>query len=226
MKVLNLYAGIGGNRKLWKNVEVTAVEKNESIAKIYSENYPNDNVFVGDAQKFLVNHYQEYDFIWASPPCQTHSSLRRVCAINGAYPPKLPDLSLYSLILFLKHYANCKWIVENVEPYYKPLISPTVILDRHFIWSNFPIPNKLFSKKEKPIRYTGRTDTRFGFCLHEKKLTHRKDQILRNLVNPEIGKFVFDCAFKFQQKMIVSPKQTEDLVSSMWRNPDEVSKLR
>ena len=26
MKVLNLYCGIGGNRKLWEDVEVTAVE--------------------------------------------------------------------------------------------------------------------------------------------------------------------------------------------------------
>ena len=32
MKVLNLYAGIGGNRKLWKDVEVTAVENNKEIA--------------------------------------------------------------------------------------------------------------------------------------------------------------------------------------------------
>lgn len=27
IKVLNLYAGIGGNRKLWEGVEVTAVEQ-------------------------------------------------------------------------------------------------------------------------------------------------------------------------------------------------------
>jgi len=34
MKVLNLYAGIGGNRKLWPDeCEVTAVENNEEIPK-------------------------------------------------------------------------------------------------------------------------------------------------------------------------------------------------
>ena len=33
MKILNLYAGIGGNRKLWKDVQVTAVELNSEIAK-------------------------------------------------------------------------------------------------------------------------------------------------------------------------------------------------
>ena len=37
MKVLNLYAGIGGNRKLWTDVEVTAIENNESIAAIYQD---------------------------------------------------------------------------------------------------------------------------------------------------------------------------------------------
>jgi hypothetical protein len=35
LKVLNLYCGIGGNRKLWQNVDVTAVEYNEEIASIY-----------------------------------------------------------------------------------------------------------------------------------------------------------------------------------------------
>lgn len=45
MKILNLYCGIGGNRKLWQNGEVTAVELNESIAKFYGDHYPNDNLY-------------------------------------------------------------------------------------------------------------------------------------------------------------------------------------
>ena len=36
-KVLNLFAGIGGNRKHWKDVEVTAIEYNEEIANVYKE---------------------------------------------------------------------------------------------------------------------------------------------------------------------------------------------
>lgn len=35
MKILNLYAGIGGNRALWENCEVTAVELDEKIADVY-----------------------------------------------------------------------------------------------------------------------------------------------------------------------------------------------
>ena len=58
MKVGNLYAGIGGNRKLWpKECEVTAIENNKEIAKIYLDFFPNDKVIVIDAHQFLLEHY-------------------------------------------------------------------------------------------------------------------------------------------------------------------------
>jgi site-specific DNA-cytosine methylase len=53
MKILNLYAGIGGNRKLWGDVEVVAVENNEKIAQIYQDFFPGDKVILGDAHKYL-----------------------------------------------------------------------------------------------------------------------------------------------------------------------------
>jgi len=75
MKILNLYAGIGGNRKLWHhNHQVTAVEFNSDIAKIYQDLFPNDTVVVGDAHQYLLDHYKEFDFVWSSPPCQSHLS--------------------------------------------------------------------------------------------------------------------------------------------------------
>ena len=50
MKILNLYAGIGGNRKLWGNEhEITSVEFNEKIANQYHKLYPNDKIIVADA---------------------------------------------------------------------------------------------------------------------------------------------------------------------------------
>ena len=73
MKVLNLYAGIGGNRKLWEDVEVTAVENNAQIAKIYQDFFPDDKMVIADAHQYLLEHYKEFDFIWSSPPCPTHS---------------------------------------------------------------------------------------------------------------------------------------------------------
>ena len=52
MKILNIYAGIGGNRKMWGGEhEVVAVEINKDIAKIYQDNFPKDKVIVGDANK-------------------------------------------------------------------------------------------------------------------------------------------------------------------------------
>ena len=67
MKVLNLYSGIGGNRKLWENCEVTAVEYNERIASVYQRLYPKDKVIVGDAHEYLRTNYDKFDFIWSSP---------------------------------------------------------------------------------------------------------------------------------------------------------------
>lgn len=83
MKILNLYAGIGGNRKAWgEEHQVTAIEYDENIAKIYKENFPNDEVVVTDAHKYLLEHFREYDFIWASPPCPTHSRVRKALAFK------------------------------------------------------------------------------------------------------------------------------------------------
>lgn len=55
MKILNLYAGIGGNRKLWGGEhQVTAIEYDENIAKAYQDRYPNDTVIVGCAKEFYL----------------------------------------------------------------------------------------------------------------------------------------------------------------------------
>ena len=188
LKVLNLYAGIGGNRKLWTDVEVTAVEFNQELADIYKTFYPNDIVIVSDAIQFLQEHWKEFDFIWSSPPCQTHNKMRYLASKRGSYQAKIPDMSIYSQILFLQHFCkDKKWIVENVVPYYKPLIEPTIKLDRHLFWSNFSIENKEFDKPEiKHNKVTGKTD-RFGISLQGIKMKHRKDQIIRNCVNPELG---------------------------------------
>jgi DNA (cytosine-5)-methyltransferase 1 len=198
LKVLNLYCGIGGNRKLWQNVDVTAVEYNEEIASIYKEYYPNDTVIVTDAHEYLVNHYAEFDFIWTSPPCPTHTRM----ALNFAdakapdkrIVPKFPDMKLYQEIIFLDNFFKGKYCVENVIPYYKPLITPTVDLERHLFWANFKIPKyNLGSEKVDIVNMTGKS-TNYGFNISDKKIKHRKDQILRNLVNPELGLYIFEQA--------------------------------
>ncbi|MEK6883484.1 MAG: hypothetical protein AABY22_27905, partial [Nanoarchaeota archaeon] len=188
-------------------VEVTAIENNQEILSIYKSFYPDDECIVGDAIEYVLENYEKFDFIWASPPCQTHSRIRFMASkskINRKYKAKMPELSLYSLILFLKYFCNDKlWVVENVKPYYTELIRPTIQLGRHFIWSNFIIENRKF---EKPvinhIKVTGKTN-RYGFDLTKFKLKHRKDQIIRNCVNPKLALHIFNCAFREQQKLDV-----------------------
>jgi DNA (cytosine-5)-methyltransferase 1 len=188
MKILNLYSGIGGNRKLWKDVEVTAVERRKDIAMVYNHYFPNDIIVVGDAHQYLLDHYHEFDFIWSSPPCQTHSRARMWgFKNNNKVEKKYPDMKLYQEILFLKHYFEGKWLVENVNPFYEPLIPPTKELGRHLFWSNFYI--KSFEIKEADINRGTRKEWSelHGFDLTNHRIDSRKDQIYRNCVHPETG---------------------------------------
>lgn len=196
MKILNLYAGIGGNRKLWENVEVTAVELNPKIAEIYQDFFPNDKMVVGDAHKYLLQHYHEFDFIWASPPCPTHS---RLLLTNEARKYKIsnmhyPDMKLYQEILLLKHFGTCPWVIENVVPFYKPLIAPTVELSRHYFWSNFFIHPIKRENKVALMEIKGLTPL-FDFDLSKYDIPNKR-VILRNLVDPQIGQYILKIARK------------------------------
>lgn len=140
IKILNLYAGIGGNRKLWTgDIEVTAIENDPQIAKIYQDFFPNDKVIVTDAHQYLLEHYKEFDFIWSSPPCPTHSRVRKITEHQNA--PVFPDMKLYEEILFLEGYFKGKWVVENVISWYEPLIKPYQFR-QHYYWANFVIDGK------------------------------------------------------------------------------------
>lgn len=185
MKILNLYAGIGGNREQWGDGhEITAVEFDKDIAKVYSEMYPGDEVVVGDAAQYLLENYLRYDFIWASPPCQSHSKIINSQYTRSSYKAKLPDMSLYQLILFLQgHGRKCKWVVENVEPYYEPLVKPTVKIDRHLYWSNFEIGN-IEVEKEYIIKNVTTKDAPKELLNSSVK---NKRQVVRNRVNPSVG---------------------------------------
>ena len=189
-KILNLYAGIGGNRKLWDCNNITAVELDENIAAIYKDFFPNDKVIVGDAHDYLLDHFSEFDFIWSSPPCPTHSRTRTMQK-KKIYP----DMALYQEIIFLSKWFKGKYIVENVIPYYKPLITPNMILHRHCIWNNFSIRNIKFKKLET-CKKRGERDflqKEFNFNI-EKYSGIDKRKILRNCVIPEMGLHILNCA--------------------------------
>ena len=131
IRTLNLYAGLGGNRKKWTGHKVTAVELDPKIAAIYKRLHPEDEVIIGDAHQYLLDHHEEFDFIWSSPMCPTHS---KMALATRHKLNRYPDMSLYQEIIFLKYFFKGDYVVEDVVPFYKPLIEPTVKLGRHFFW--------------------------------------------------------------------------------------------
>lgn len=191
MKVLNLYAGIGGNRKLWQNCEVTAVEFNPDIASIYQQLHSNDTVIVGDAHQYLLDHYSAFDFIWSSPPCPSHSRMRKHISVGvKGSKPVYPDMRLYEEILFLKHYAKCKWVVENVIAYYNPLI-PATCIDRHLFWSNFTL--RINNFKSAVLRSANVSDLQAHHGIDLSNIPAiDKRKLLRNCVNPSVGLSIFN----------------------------------
>lgn len=195
MKILNLYAGIGGNRKLWGDEhEVTAIESEQYIADAYKELYPNDTVVVADAHQYLLDHFKEFDFIWSSPPCPTHSRMRLSLVKS---PPCYPDMKLYEEILFLKHFFRGNWIVENVIPYYDVLVQAAVEIDRHLFWSSKEDQLKLSSRLFGRM-YKGRiTDQSKETLANEYGIelpigTKNQRKLLRNAVRPEIGLYILE----------------------------------
>jgi len=202
MKVLNLYAGIGGNRKLWTNVDVTAIEIDSDIACIYHDLYPNDIILCEDAHQFLLEHYKEYDFIWGSPPCPTHSGTNFFLNAQGII--RYPDMSLWQEIILLKHFYKGKYCIENVKSYYEPLIRPQES-GRHYFWANFTIPNIEYKKQigrmnGKKIelglaqyKIRQKNLNKLGFDLSKYDYPD-KDKLLRNCVAPEIGLKIYERA--------------------------------
>jgi len=199
MKILNLYACLGGNRYKWDevtDVEVTAVEWDQELAKMYQERFPNDTVIVGDAHQYLLDNYKEFDFIWSSPPCPTHSRARFWgFGVNGKNPV-YPDMVLYQEILLLQHHFKGKYVVENVTPYYDPLILAHK-RGRHLYWTNFNLPNVLSERKAQIS--TGTNEVKklcefHDYDFYSYKGNQRINKIARNLVDYEAGKTILETA--------------------------------
>ena len=205
MRILNLYAGLGGNRKLWNEVvpgvSITAIELNHKIAKVYRELNPEDEVVIADAHQYLLENHQNFDFIWSSPPCQSHSKMVKATRhkIN-----KFPDMNLYQEIIFLQNFFKGKWVVENVKPYYEPLIKPTKEIGRHLFWSNFDLED--IEEVKSPTNFISKgnslgvqvlkdwLDIQYKGNLYYEK-NHCPGQVLRNCVHPRIGKQILQKAF-------------------------------
>jgi DNA (cytosine-5)-methyltransferase 1 len=205
MKILNLYCSFGGNRYKWDEVakeagieiEITAVELDQEVAKLYQERFPNDIVIIADAHQYLLDNYKDFDFIWSSPPCPSHSRARFWgFGVNGKNPI-YPDMSLYQEIIFLQHHCKTKFVVENVKPYYDPLFNP-IERGRHLFWSNFKIPNNVNARHFDGICQTKNEVNKLcefhDYDFRKYKGKQVLNKMARNLVDYEIGRTIFEVA--------------------------------
>lgn len=214
MKILNLYAGIGGNRKLWgDDHQITAVENVPEIAEVYKGLFPKDTVIVADAHQYLIDHHQEFDFIWSSPPCPTHSVTNHFLKGQGIF--RYPDMKLWQEIIFLKHFFKGKYVIENVKSYYEPIYKPQVV-GRHYFWANFPIRDKKIdyvqigtmnrsaskdSQRKAIIREAQIPELIDLHGLKDFKLKNKR-QVLRNCVYPELGLHIFLEAYRKEKTLL------------------------
>lgn len=211
-KILNLYACLGGNRYKWDevadNLEITAVELDPEAARLYKERFPKDEVIVADAHQYLLDHYKEFDFIWSSPPCPSHSRVRFSQKSRESFIPVYPDLKLYEEVLFLENYFEGKYCVENVIPYYEPLI-PAQKRGRHLYWTNFILPNNVNERDGAGIisKAKNEVDVLCKFHDYNFKLykgEQRIDKMARNLVDYEVGKTILETALNIYKKTNVN----------------------
>lgn len=199
MKVLNLYACLGGNRLLWDDCQVTAVELDPDLARMYQERFPNDKVIIADAHQYLLDlknsgELDSYSFVWSSPPCPSHSKAR--FARRDSTIAQYPDMKLYQEIIFLDKWFQGKYCVENVIPYYTPLI-PAKKRGRHLYWTNFNLPSDLNERKGGIME--GKDEVTQWCKFHDYDFTkykgkQRTDKIARNLVDYQVGKTIFNTA--------------------------------
>jgi DNA (cytosine-5)-methyltransferase 1 len=211
MKILNLYACLGGNRYKWDevadNLEITAVELDDEAARLYQERFPNDTVIVADAHQYLLDHFKEFDFIWSSPPCPTHSRMRKTNTGEGERKSKAtyPNMMLYEEIILLEHFFEGKYCVENVIPYYEPLIAAQK-RGRHLYWTNFNLPNNLNERNANNFIHSKVSElSKFhDYDFTKYKGEQRVDKMARNLVDYEAGKTILETALGIIRKQDVN----------------------
>ena len=174
--------------------DVVAIEYDQATADVYKNYFPQDKVLVTDAHVYLLENYMNFDFIWSSPPCPSHSDIRRCGVHAGQYDALYPDMALYQEIILLKNFAphSTKFVIENVKPYYPPLIHPDTVIHRHLYWSNFKIHPFEVSDDRTHNDITGYGEV-YGFNVKETKIKDKR-KALRNMVDPELGLHILNCA--------------------------------
>ncbi len=189
--------------KVSSEIEVVAVELDPELSKLYQERFPNDTVIITDAHKYLLDHYKEFDFIWSSPPCPSHSKMRKTNTGEGERKSKATyvDMKLYQEILLLEHFFKGKYCVESVIPFYEPLI-PAKKRGRHLYWTNFNLPSDLNGRNAFNFIHSKVSDLSefHDYDFKKYKGLQRVDKIARNLVDYEAGRTILETALEIQRK--------------------------
>lgn len=126
---------------------------------------------------------------------------------------KYPDMKLYQEIIFLDNFFQGKYVVENVIPFYPPLI-PAKKRGRHLYWTNFNLPNKInerhnpgFTRVKNHIEVMSKFH---DYDFNKYKGEQRRKKIANNLVDYEAGKTIFEVAIGIIKKQNVNQKSIFD----------------
>jgi DNA (cytosine-5)-methyltransferase 1 len=96
-------------------------------------------------------------------------------------------------LFFLDKFFKRKYVVENVIPYYEPLITAQK-RGRHLYWANFKLPN--FTSRDAKIRewQLPELEKHHNIDLSGYNGSQNKRKIARNLVDYEAGRTIFETA--------------------------------
>lgn len=105
---LDLFCGAGGCSRGYADVgfEMTGVD-------LYPQPHYPYRFVQADWAEYLAKHWQEYDFIHASPPCQAYSGMRRITLSRFGKAPEHPDL--IAPVREALQETGKPFVIENVQ---------------------------------------------------------------------------------------------------------------
>jgi DNA polymerase len=128
LRVLDLYCGAGGVARgfMQAGFHVTGVDI------LPQPRYPGDEFAQADALQYLATaDFSQFDFIWASPPCQAYSAVSRA-------PGKHRDADLVAPMREALKRSGKPYVIENVVG--APLINPITLTGDLFELGTHPYP--------------------------------------------------------------------------------------